>query len=121
MSAISRPTNRLTELKSGGKMVRPRRTTTPRPTPYNRQTTRFSPNFTPQNPNWLSRLILSPSRVLATGAGKVFSSVFCSESSDSSSGDDDDDEEDRNADSTSGIANLIRFSTNYVNINILKL
>ncbi|KAJ6758766.1 hypothetical protein OIU74_025426 [Salix koriyanagi] len=100
MSAISRPPNRLTELKSGGKMVRPRRTTTPRPTPYDRPTSRFSPNSTPQNPNWLSRLVFSPSRVLATGAGKVLSSVFGSESSDSSSGDDDDDE-DRNADSTS--------------------
>ncbi|KAF9661972.1 hypothetical protein SADUNF_Sadunf18G0004900 [Salix dunnii] len=98
MSASSRPPNRLTELKSGGKMVRPRRTTTPRPTPYDRLTPRFSPNSTPQNPNWLSRLIFSPSRVLATGAGKVFSSVFGSESSDSSSGDD---EEDRNSDSTS--------------------
>jgi hypothetical protein len=45
--------------------------------------------------------------LLANGAGKVFSSVFGSESSDSSSGD-----EDSDAVSTSGIANLIRFSMN---------
>jgi hypothetical protein len=51
--------------------------------------------------------------LLANGAGKVFSSVFGSESSDSSSGDeDDDDDEDSDAVSTSGIANLIRFSMN---------
>jgi hypothetical protein len=49
--------------------------------------------------------------LLANGAGKVFSSVFGSESSDSSSGDEDDDE-DSDAVSTSGIANLIRFSLN---------
>ncbi|XP_011045008.1 PREDICTED: uncharacterized protein LOC105140041 isoform X2 [Populus euphratica] len=93
MSAISRPPNRLTEFKSGGKIVRPRRATTPRPTPYNRPTPRLSPNSTPQDPNWLSRLIFSPSRLLANSAGKVFSSVFGSESSDSSSGDEDDDED----------------------------
>ncbi|XP_034928151.1 uncharacterized protein [Populus alba] len=102
MSAVSRPPNRLTEFKSGGKIVRPRRATTPRPTPYDRPTPRLSPNSTPQNPNWLSRLIFSPSRLLANGAGKVFSSVFGSESSDSSSGDEDDDEdEDSDAVSTS--------------------
>ncbi|XP_061951108.1 protein KAKU4-like isoform X3 [Populus nigra] len=90
MYAVSRPPNRLTEFKSGGKIVGPRRATTPRPTPYDRPTPRLSPNSTPQNPNWLSRLIFSPSRLLANGAGKVFSSVFGSESSDSSSGDDED-------------------------------
>ncbi|PNT34067.1 hypothetical protein POPTR_006G275200v4 [Populus trichocarpa] len=92
MSAISRPPNRLTEFKSGGKIVRPRRTTT-RPTPYDRPTPRLSPISTPQNPNWLSRFILSPSRILATGAGKVFSTVFGSESSASSSSSSDVDEE----------------------------
>jgi len=111
MYGVSRPPNRLTEFKSGGKIVRPRRATTPRPTPYDRPTPRLSPDSTPQNPNWLSRLIFSPSRLLANGAGKVFSSVFGSESSDSSSGDEDDDE-DSDAVSTSGIANLIRFSMN---------
>ncbi|XP_024445657.1 protein KAKU4 isoform X2 [Populus trichocarpa] len=93
MYGVSRPPNRLTEFKSGGKIVRPRRATTPRPTPYDRPTPRLSPDSTPQNPNWLSRLIFSPSRLLANGAGKVFSSVFGSESSDSSSGDEDDDED----------------------------
>ncbi|XP_011031358.1 PREDICTED: uncharacterized protein LOC105130507 isoform X2 [Populus euphratica] len=92
MSAISRPPNRLTEFKSGGKIVRPRRTTT-RPTPYDRPAPRLSPISTPQNPNWLSRFILSPSRIIATGAGKVLSTVFGSESSASSSSSSDVDEE----------------------------
>ncbi|KAJ6743785.1 PROTEIN KAKU4 [Salix viminalis] len=100
MSAISRPPNRLTEFKSGGKIVRPRRTTT-RPTPYDRPTPRLSPISTPHGPNWLSRFILSPSRLIATGAGKVFSSVFGSESSASSSSSSDVDEEDVNSGSTS--------------------
>jgi hypothetical protein len=107
MSAISRPPNRLTEFKSGGKIVRPRRTTT-RPTPYDRPTPRLSPISTPQNPNWLSRFILSPSRIIATGAGKVLSTVFGSESSASSSSSSDvDEEEEGDSGSTSGIANLI--------------
>ncbi|CAK7354216.1 unnamed protein product [Dovyalis caffra] len=100
MSAFSRPPNRLTEFKSGGKIVRPRRTTT-RPSPYERPTPRLSPNSTPQNPNWLSRLILSPSRLIATGAGKVLSSVFGSESSGSSSTSDVDEEEDGDSGSSS--------------------
>ncbi|KAF2283544.1 hypothetical protein GH714_011931 [Hevea brasiliensis] len=65
MASISR-TQRAAELRSGGKIVRARRTVAPR-TPYERPP-RFLPNSPPQNPNWLSRLILSPTRMIATGA-----------------------------------------------------
>ncbi|KAJ4835875.1 hypothetical protein Tsubulata_030854 [Turnera subulata] len=70
--------------RSGGKIVRARRAAAPR-TPYDRPTPRLLPNSGPENPNWLSRLILSPSRLIVSGAGKVLSSVFGSESSASSS------------------------------------
>ena len=121
MSAISRPPNRLTEFKSGGKIVRPRRVTT-RPTPYDRPTPRLSPISTPHSPNWLSRFIFSPTRLIATGAGKVFSSVFGSESSASSSSSSDVDEEDANSGSSSGIANLIwLFMFNQISLEILIL
>ncbi|KAF2302797.1 hypothetical protein GH714_008487 [Hevea brasiliensis] len=82
MASIPRP-HGAAQLGSGGKLVRPRRTTAPR-TPYERPL-RLLPNSASQNPNWLSSLILSPTRMIATGAGKVLSSVFGPVSSSSSS------------------------------------
>ncbi|GLT48380.1 hypothetical protein SLA2020_220100 [Shorea laevis] len=80
MSTLSAPRRRQ-EFQSGGKMVRARRTTVTR-TPYDRPRLASSVD---QNPNWISRLIYSPTRLIATGAGKLLSSVFGSESSESSS------------------------------------
>ncbi|KAK0571459.1 hypothetical protein LWI29_016323 [Acer saccharum] len=100
MSSISRP-RRATELRSGGKLVRARRAAGPK-TPYDRPTATFSPNPSYENPNWLSRLIYSPTRMIASGAGKLLSSVFTTDSSSSSSSasgsDDIDDDNDDNDD-----------------------
>lgn len=77
-------------------MVRARRAAGAR-TPYERP--RLT-NPAPQNPNWLSRLIYSPTRSIATGAGKLLSTVFFpeaesdSESSSTSSSSDDSSSED---------------------------
>ncbi|KAJ0089752.1 hypothetical protein Patl1_12693 [Pistacia atlantica] len=90
MASISRP-RRLAEPRSGGKMVRLRRSAANR-TPYDRPA--LSPNPTPQNPNWLSKFIYSPTRLIATGAGKLLSSVFTGESSASSSSSSEDDSDD---------------------------
>lgn len=62
-------------------MVRPRRAAGAR-TPYERP--RLA-NPDPENPNWLSRLIYSPTRTIATGAGKLLTNVFFPESSSSDS------------------------------------
>lgn len=62
-------------------MVRARRTATPR-TPYDRPRLVDSEE---QNPNWISRLVFSPTRMIASSAGKLINTVFGSESSDSSS------------------------------------
>ncbi|KAM2969715.1 hypothetical protein FF2_016780 [Malus domestica] len=83
--------------RSGGKIVRPRRSAGAR-TPYDRP--RLVNPAPPENPNWFSRLIYSPTRKIASGAGKIISSVFGPDSSSSSSSssedgaDDDDDDED---------------------------
>ncbi|XP_050364117.1 protein KAKU4 isoform X2 [Argentina anserina] len=82
MDSIPRSRQAL-EPGSGGKIVRTRRPARTR-TPYDR------PNFTanpppPENPNWLARFIYSPTRSIVSGAGKVLSSVFRSDSSSSSS------------------------------------
>lgn len=71
---------------SGGKILRTRRSRRPA-TPYDRPglVTDPDPDSPPRNPNWLSKLILSPTRLIASGAGKVISSVFGPESSSSSS------------------------------------
>ncbi|OWM77263.1 protein KAKU4 [Punica granatum] len=66
---------------SGGKILRPRRVARVA-TPYDRPP---NPNPRPENPSWISKLLLSPTRVIASGAGKFLSSVFGSESSSSSS------------------------------------
>ncbi|GAU28188.1 hypothetical protein TSUD_313470 [Trifolium subterraneum] len=67
----------------GGKMVRLRRTAAARNrTPYSRP---VPPQPQPQSPNWLSRFVISPSRFIASGAGKILSTVLDLESSPSSS------------------------------------
>ncbi|PON73024.1 hypothetical protein PanWU01x14_061740 [Parasponia andersonii] len=71
------------EARSGGKIVRARRTAGTRATPYARP--RLA-NSEPENPNWLSKIIFSPTRLIASGAGKLISSVFSQDDdSDSSS------------------------------------
>ncbi|CAL5205108.1 unnamed protein product [Lathyrus oleraceus] len=71
--------------QSGGKMVRLRRTAAARNrTPYTRPVP--SPSQPqPQSPNWLSRFVISPTRFIASGAGKILSSVLDLESSPGSS------------------------------------
>ncbi|KAA0038758.1 protein KAKU4 [Cucumis melo var. makuwa] len=79
--------------RSGGKIVRARRVQS-RKTPYERP---GPSNLGPGgNPSWISKFIFSPTRTIATGAGKLLSSVFVSDSSSSSSESDseDDDEDD---------------------------
>ncbi|PQM38349.1 protein KAKU4 isoform X3 [Prunus yedoensis var. nudiflora] len=89
MATISR-SRRALEPRSGGKIVRPRRVASAR-TPYDRP--RLA-NPGPENPNWFSRLIYSPTRMIASGAGKIISSVFSPDSSSSSSSEDGTDYED---------------------------
>lgn len=60
-------------------------------TPYDRPTFTNPP---PENPNWLSRFLYSPTRSIVSNAGKVLSSVFRSDSSSSSEDGSDDDEDD---------------------------
>ena len=76
--------------RPGGKIVRPRRTAGSR-TPYERP--RVADSEEAENPSWISRLILSPSRAIAAGAGKLVTSVF--------SQDDDDSDSDSDSDSSS--------------------
>ncbi|XP_014501614.1 protein KAKU4 isoform X4 [Vigna radiata var. radiata] len=58
--------------RSGGKILRTRRSAAARSrTPYDRPAPAEAPS-----PNWLSRFVLSPSRFIASGAGKIFSSVL---------------------------------------------
>ncbi|KAH0935927.1 hypothetical protein HID58_013044, partial [Brassica napus] len=75
----------MTRPQSGGKIVRPRRTAVFR-TPYDRPTPR---DPSQQNPSWISKLVYKPARIIASGAGKIISSVVFSESSSSSSEDED--------------------------------
>ncbi|CAB4297150.1 unnamed protein product [Prunus armeniaca] len=89
MATISR-SRRALEPRSGGKIVRPRRVAGAR-TPYDRP--RLA-NPGPENPNWFSRLIYSPTRMIASGAGKIISSVFSPDSSSSSSSEDGTEDED---------------------------
>lgn len=85
MASNSRSRRNL-EARSGGKIVRARRTAGARTTPYERP--RLT-NPEPENPNWLSKIIFSPTRMIATGAGKLISSVFSQDDSSSSSSDSD--------------------------------
>ncbi|XP_058785762.1 protein KAKU4-like isoform X1 [Vicia villosa] len=75
--------------QSGGKMVRLRRTAAARNrTPYTRPVPSPSQHQhqpQPQSPNWLSRFVISPTRFIASGAGKILSSVLDLESSPGSS------------------------------------
>ncbi|KAK9946776.1 hypothetical protein M0R45_012222 [Rubus argutus] len=89
MASISRSRPAL-EAGSGGKIVRTRRAARVR-TPYDRPTFTNPP---PENPNWLSRFLYSPTRSIVSNAGKVLSSVFRSDSSSSSEDGSDDDEDD---------------------------
>ncbi|TKY74641.1 KAKU4 protein [Spatholobus suberectus] len=67
--------------RTGGKMVRTRRTAAARNrTPYDRPAPSES-----RSPNWLSRFVISPTRFVASGAGKLLSSVLDLESSPTSS------------------------------------
>jgi len=67
--------------RSGGKILRTRRSAAARSrTPYDRPAL-----AEPRSPNWLSRFVLSPSRFIASGAGKIFSSVLDLDSSPPSS------------------------------------
>ncbi|KAJ7958657.1 Protein KAKU4 isoform X3 [Quillaja saponaria] len=74
--------------RSGGKIVRARRTTRVK-TPYDRPNL---PNLGSQNPNWFSRFVFSPTRSIATGAGKLLLSAIHTDSSESSSDTDSEDE-----------------------------
>ncbi|XWS17924.1 hypothetical protein CRYUN_Cryun33cG0109900 [Craigia yunnanensis] len=69
------------DLRSGGKMVRPRRTML-RETPYDRPRLL---NSTRENPNWISRHVFSPTHTIVSGATRALSSVFGFASSSSSS------------------------------------
>ncbi|KAJ4707691.1 protein KAKU4 isoform X1 [Melia azedarach] len=115
MASIPTPW-RAGELRSGGKMIRARRTARAT-TPYERP--ELPPNSSPQNPNWLSRLIYSPTRMIASGAGKILSSVFTNESSSSSSsssdsGDEFDDENDDNGISSDGTDTMRKNGTSEI-------
>jgi hypothetical protein len=68
-------------------MVRLRRTAVARNrTPYSRPVPpQPQPQPQPQSPNWLSRFVISPTRFIASGAGKILSTVLDLESSPSSS------------------------------------
>ncbi|CAN6540152.1 unnamed protein product [Malus baccata var. baccata] len=95
-TATTSRSRRALDSRSGGKFVRPRRSTGAR-TPYDRP--RLVNPAPPENPSWFSRLIYSPTRKIASGAGKIISSVIGPDSSSSSSsssddGDDDDDDDD---------------------------
>ncbi|KAH1124668.1 hypothetical protein AAZX31_06G072900 [Glycine max] len=62
--------------RSAGKIVRTRRSAAARSrTPYDRPAPPPPPPE-PPSPNWISRFVISPSRFIASGAGKIFSSVL---------------------------------------------
>ncbi|KAJ8763834.1 hypothetical protein K2173_003616 [Erythroxylum novogranatense] len=94
MAATPRP-------KSRRKMPRLRRSAS-NWTPYDRPTPTFLRNSSPTSPNWLSKLVFSPTRLIASGAGKALASVFSPHYAPSSSDDDsafsDDDMDDVSSD-----------------------
>ncbi|KAE9586999.1 hypothetical protein Lal_00004674 [Lupinus albus] len=70
---------------SSRKILRPRRTSAARATtPYGRPA-----HPSPNTPNWLSRYVISPTRFVASGAGKILSTVLDLDSSPTSSSDTD--------------------------------
>ncbi|TQD83795.1 hypothetical protein C1H46_030676 [Malus baccata] len=81
-TATTSRSRRALDSRSGGKIVRPRRSAGAR-TPYDRP--RLVNPAPPENPSWFSRLIYSPTRKIASGAGKIISSVIGPDSSSSSS------------------------------------
>ncbi|XP_057467419.1 uncharacterized protein LOC130756821 isoform X1 [Actinidia eriantha] len=80
MASIYR-SRRTTDERSGGKMVRRRRIAAAK-TPYDRP---IPENAPPQNPNWLTGFIFPTSRMIATSATKLISSIINSDNSSSSS------------------------------------
>ncbi|KAL6985080.1 hypothetical protein U1Q18_018458, partial [Sarracenia purpurea var. burkii] len=82
MASVYR-TGRTTDERSGGKLVRGRRRTAAR-TPYDRPPAAPA-RVPPQKPNWLTGLIFPTSRMVATGATKLLSSMFGPDTSSSSS------------------------------------
>lgn len=72
----------ITGSRSGGKIVRARRARS-RKNPYERPG--LSNLGAGGNPSWISRFIFSPTLTIASGAGKLLSSVFVSDSDSSSS------------------------------------
>ncbi|GFZ08246.1 hypothetical protein Acr_20g0000540 [Actinidia rufa] len=80
MASIYR-SRRTTDERSGGKIVRRRRIAAAK-TPYDRP---IPENAPPQNPNWLTGFIFPTSRMIATSATKLISSIINSDNSSSSS------------------------------------
>lgn len=78
MATVSRARG-TAETRTGGKIVKPRRIAAAA-SPYSRP---LPP--VPENPNWFTGLINPATRIIATGASKIISSVFGSDSSSSSS------------------------------------
>lgn len=73
---------------AGGKIVTNRRKQRLAATPYDRPPPQPLPPPPPKSRNWFTGIIVPSARALATGAGKIFSSIF-SESESSSSEDED--------------------------------
>ncbi|XP_057959959.1 protein KAKU4 isoform X2 [Malania oleifera] len=80
MATVPR-SRRAAEARSGGKVVKPRRVFATR-TPYDRPKV---PSRASESPGWLSGLVFPAAGMIASGAGKLISTVFGSDSSSSSS------------------------------------
>ncbi|GAB4836901.1 hypothetical protein Ancab_001813 [Ancistrocladus abbreviatus] len=94
MMATSFGARRNSEPRSGGKILRDRKAATAARTPYARPNSKQPKPASEhdENPNWLAGL-LYPARVIATGAGKILSTVFSADSPSSSSSISDSDSE----------------------------
>ncbi|KAG8375334.1 hypothetical protein BUALT_Bualt10G0089400 [Buddleja alternifolia] len=75
---------------AGGKIVTNRRKQRLSATPFDRPPPRLYPPQPPKGPNWFTGVIIPSARALASGAGKIMSSIF-SESESFSSEDEDSD------------------------------
>ncbi|KAL8063686.1 hypothetical protein ABFX02_01G042900 [Erythranthe guttata] len=78
---------------AGGKIVTNRRKERLAATPYDRPPTQPSRPPPPKSPNWFTGIVVPSARALASGAGKILSSIF-SESESSSSEDEESGSED---------------------------
>ncbi|KAL8521648.1 hypothetical protein ACS0TY_011971 [Phlomoides rotata] len=74
---------------AGGKIVTSRRKQRISATPYDRPQQPAPPPST-KNPNWFTGIVVPSARALASGAGKIFSSIFSESESESSSSEDED-------------------------------